>query len=186
MPTAKRPHTTKEPISAAAQQTSVVKQGAKFGLVGISNTIIDYAIYLTITSIFHIPLGDSYLVKYASGTVALINSFYWNRRWVFASHTNIGKSGIRFLLATSVSVYVIQPFMVHTFSATNTGETFSGFWFYLANSIGITSLAPDLITYDLIVKTVAFGMGVVGSAIWNFTLYKLWAFKDEAPHSSKV
>ncbi|HSX01165.1 MAG TPA: GtrA family protein [Candidatus Saccharimonas sp.] len=168
------------PAKKPAQETptAIVKQGAKFGLVGISNTAIDYTIYLSVTALFQVPLGQVYLVKYLSGSVAMINSFYWNRRWVFASKTGIGKSGVRFLLATLVSIWVIQPGMVFLFSGTAAGQAFSSFWFDLANSMGIVHLAPMLLTKSWVIKTVAFGMGVVGSAIWNFTLYKLWAFRD--------
>ncbi len=157
----------------------VVKQGAKFGLVGISNTVIDYTIFITVTSLLHVPLDLSYLVKYLSGTVAMLNSFYWNRRWTFKSHASVGKSGAKFLTATLVSVYAIQPGMVKLFSGTSFGQAFGGWWYHLAYTLGITGLAPDLLTHDWLVKTIAFGMGVVGSAIWNFTLYKLWAFREK-------
>jgi putative flippase GtrA len=169
---------TKKKKTAATKQ-NLVKQGAKFGVVGISNTLIDYTLYIGITAIFGVPLGQVYLVKYVSGTAAMINSFYWNRRWVFASKASVGKSGVKFLTATMVSVYVIQPFMVHTFSATAAGVAFSSFWFQFAQTIGVVGLLPHTLTQPFVIKTVAFGMGVVGSAIWNFTMYKLWAFKDK-------
>jgi putative flippase GtrA len=170
---------TRKKPSAAAHKTSLVKQGAKFGLVGISNTLIDYTIYITVTKLLNVPLDKVFVVKFFSGTAAMINSFYWNRRWVFASQANVGKSGVRFLLATLVSVYAIQPSMVFAFSGTAAGLGFSGFWFDLAETLGIVGLAPAVLTKVFVVKTVAFGMGVVGSAIWNFTLYKLWAFKND-------
>lgn len=163
-------------INLAASKTSLVKQGAKFGVVGVSNTLIDYTIYITVTSLLQLPLDKVYLVKYLSGSVAMINSFYWNRRWVFASRSGIGKSGLRFLLATLVSIYAIQPSMVWLFSATAAGQGFGAFWFESAQWMGITGLLPFL-TEEYVIKTVAFGMGVIGSAIWNFTLYKLWAFR---------
>lgn len=161
-----------------AKPAALVKQGAKFGLVGISNTIIDYTIYITLTRVLNIPLDRVFLAKYVSGTVAMINSFYWNRRWVFKSQANIGKSGLRFLLATLVSIYAIQPGMVFIFSGTALGQGFGLFWFHLAEALGLVGALPNLLTDTFVIKTVAFGMGVIGSAIWNFTLYKLWAFKD--------
>jgi putative flippase GtrA len=165
--------------SSAKVKTSLVKQGAKFGLVGISNTAIDYTIYITATSILKVPLDKVFVVKFFSGTVAMINSFYWNRRWVFKSKAGLGKSGVRFLLATLVSIWAIQPAMVFLFSGTVAGQGFGTFWFELARTIGIAGLLPALITKVFVIKTVAFGMGVIGSAIWNFTLYKLWAFKTD-------
>lgn len=164
---------------SAAPKISLVKQGAKFGVVGISNTLIDYTIYITLTKVLNVPLDQVYVVKFFSGTVAMINSFYWNRRWVFASRAGIGKSGLRFLLATLVSIYAIQPSVVWLFSATTAGQSFGVFWFELARVLGIAGLVPEVLTKDFVIKTVAFGMGVIGSAIWNFTLYKLWAFRND-------
>jgi putative flippase GtrA len=171
MATAKKPAATTSP--------SLVKQGAKFGLVGISNTIIDYTLYLTLTKLFNVPLDRVFMVKFFSGSVAMINSFYWNRRWVFTSKSGLGRSGLRFLLATLVSIWAIQPGLVFIFSGTDAGLAFSGFWYDLARTIGLVGLLPNLLTQAFVIKTVAFGMGVVGSAIWNFTLYKVWAFKED-------
>ncbi len=162
-----------------AHKTSLVKQGAKFGVVGISNTIIDYTIYITVTKLLNVPLDRVFIVKFFSGTAAMINSFYWNRRWVFASRVQVGKSGLRFLTATLVSVYAIQPTMVFLLSGTTGGQAFGGFWFDLARMLGLVGLIPAVLTKAFVIKTVAFGCGVIGSAIWNFTLYKLWAFKND-------
>lgn len=169
--------TTHKTASKPAKQ-NLVKQGAEFGVVGISNTVIDYTIFILATTLLNIPVGQSYIVKFFSGSAAMINSFYWNRRWVFASKSNVGKTGVKFLTATLVSVYAIQPFVVHTFTATTAGVAVGTFWYNFAQTIGIAGLLPHLITENWVVKTFAFGMGVIGSAIWNFTMYKLWAFRD--------
>jgi putative flippase GtrA len=158
---------------AAKAQPNLVKQGAKFGLVGISNTVIDYTLFITINHILQVPIDRAFTVKFFSGSIAMINSFYWNRRWVFASRAHVGKSGLRFLLATLVSIWAIQPAMVYAFINTG-GRGFGLFWFHIANTV-----VPGVFDEAYIVKTVAFGMGVIGSAIWNFTLYKLWAFKEQ-------
>jgi putative flippase GtrA len=107
----------------------------------------------------------------------MINSFYWNRRWTFQSRAKVGSAGVRFLTATLVSIYAIQPGLVFVFSGTSGGVMFSTFWFHLAQTIGVAGGLH--LTEAFVIKTVAFGMGVVGSAVWNFTLYKLWAFKED-------
>ena len=43
--------------------------------------------------------------------------------------------------------------------------------------IGVSSVAPGIFNQQFFIKNVAFGMGVLGSAAWDFTLYKLWAFR---------
>lgn len=160
----------------ASQSKQLVVQGAKFGVVGVSNTVIDYVVYSLVRVIFHVPLPNLYLVKYFSGSVAMVNSFYWNRRWVFPSRASLGRSGLRFLVATLVSVYAIQPGLVRLFSGTASGQAFGRFWFNLAHSLGIAG--PLHLSSGFVISTVAFGMGVIGSAIWDFTLYKVWAFRD--------
>ena len=168
----------KQQAPRTTQSGSVGKQAAKFGLVGISNTVIDFIVFQLLTRLLNIPLDLTYLAKYASGSLAMLNSFYWNRRWVFKSRASLGRSGVRFLVATLVSVYLIQPGAVFLFTGTAPGVAFGTFWYNLANLLHLTSLAPDLLTRAFVIKTVAFGCGVVGSAVWNFTLYRFWAFKE--------
>lgn len=157
----------------------IVKQGAKFGLVGLSNAIIDYSLYIGLTALFKVPLDKVFLFKYLSGSVAMINSFYWNRTWTFKSKAKISRSALRFLIATLVSVWGIQPGVVWLFTATQPGQAFGMFWFHLAETIGIVGLLPQTLTLAFVIKTVAFGIGVFCVAIWDFTLYKLWAFKEK-------
>src|SRR6185436_18069931 len=87
--------------------TKIVKQGAKFGLVGLSNAIIDFTLYTVLSALLGVPLDKVFLVKYFSGSVAMCNSFYWNRRWTFQSKAGIARSGPKFLIATLVSVWGI-------------------------------------------------------------------------------
>ena len=171
------PAATKKP-SRAPSRPNRVEQGVKFGLVGISNTVIDYTLYITVSKLLNVPLSRVYLVKFFSGSVAMLNSFYWNRRWVFPSRTGIGRAGARFLTATLVSVYLIQPQVVRLFSATAFGQHFGTFWFKLAHTIGLVGLAPHLLTTNFVIKTAAFATGVVSAAIWNYLLYRFWAFNE--------
>jgi putative flippase GtrA len=159
---------------------STAKQGAKFGLVGVSNTVIDFTLFTIGKAVFNVPLEQVYLVKYFSGSAAMINSFYWNRRWVFHNKSRLDKTVIKFLVATLTSVYLIQPNVVRLFTATHFGQNFGHFWFAVGKSIGIVGLAPTKLTDDFVISTAAFGMGVIASAIWNFTLYKLWAFRNKS------
>jgi putative flippase GtrA len=166
--------------SARAQSSpNRVKQGVKFGLVGVSNTVIDYTIYITVSKLLNVPLSRVYLVKFFSGTVAMLNSFYWNRRWVFPNRIRIDRAGARFLTATLVSVYLIQPQMVRLFSATAFGQRFGIFWFNSAHTLGLVGLAPHLLTSAFVIKTAAFATGAVTAAVWNYLLYRFWAFNEK-------
>lgn len=157
----------------------IVKQGAKFGLVGLSNAVIDFTLYTGLAILLAVPLDKVFLVKYFSGSMAMINSFYWNRKWTFKSKAKISRSALRFLIATLVSVWGIQPGVVWLFTATNPGQAFGTFWFHVGEAIGVVGLLPETFTLSFVIKTVAFGMGVLTIMVWDFTLYKLWAFKDD-------
>jgi hypothetical protein len=39
------------PNAKTTAKSSLIQQGAKFGVVGISNTIIDYTLYLAVTKL---------------------------------------------------------------------------------------------------------------------------------------
>ena len=159
-----------------AAKNPLVAQIAKFAGVGVSNTLIDFTIYTAVNAILQVPLENAYLVKFFSGSVAMINSFYWNRRWTFKSNASVARSGAKFVVATMVSVYAIQPGLVHFFTATAAGVGFGTFWANVAVALGL----GHIFSQGFVVRTVAFGMGVVGSGIWDFTLYKLWAFKTDS------
>jgi putative flippase GtrA len=158
--------------------TKIVKQGAKFGLVGLSNAIIDFSLYTGLSILLKVPLNKVFLVKYFSGSMAMINSFYWNRKWTFKSKAKLSRSAIRFLVATLVSVWGIQPGVVWLFTATSL-KAFGMFWFNIGEAIGVVGLLPHTLTLPFVIKTVAFGMGVLTIFAWDFTLYKLWAFKED-------
>lgn len=54
-------------------------QFAKFGIVGISNTLISYVIYVVF-----VAFGCYYLVASLLGfLVSVMNAFYWNNKYVF-------------------------------------------------------------------------------------------------------
>ncbi|HVZ12459.1 MAG TPA: GtrA family protein [Patescibacteria group bacterium] len=163
---------------SSKSETKVVNQGGKFALVGLSNAIIDFTIYTVLSNLLPIPLDRVFLVKYLSGSIAMCNSFYWNRKWTFKSKAKISRSGPRFLVATLISVWGIQPGVVYLFTATGWGRAFGTFWFDIGRTIGIVGLLPHTLTLALVIKTVAFGMSVLTIFFWDFFLYKFWAFKD--------
>jgi putative flippase GtrA len=67
-------------------------QFVKFGLVGVSNTVIAFAIYTVLLKVF----GVWYLAASAIGfVVGAINGFLLNRRWTFAGHVGDSLTPVR-------------------------------------------------------------------------------------------
>lgn len=162
----------------AKTKPSTSGQVARFASVGVMNTVIDYVIFIGLTRIFSIPLDRVWVAKLVSGSVAMINSFYFNRTWVFnkGNTKHPGQQFARFLISTLVAVYVIQLGLVQFFSSEF--QFFGKLTYEILESIGLTSLVPSILTEAFTIKTVAFGLATVASMTWNFLLYKLWAFKE--------
>lgn len=54
-------------------------QFVKFGIVGLSNTLISYFVYVMLVAV-----GLNYLIASIAGFIAsIVNSFYWNNKYVF-------------------------------------------------------------------------------------------------------
>lgn len=91
---------------SSTQQTSLV-QFIKFGIVGLSNTIISYVIYavsLLLFQRFAIFGTNAYLVSQVLAFVISVAwSFYWNNKYVFTQNEGETRSIWRALLKTYIS-----------------------------------------------------------------------------------
>jgi putative flippase GtrA len=70
----------------------VLVQFVKFGIVGVSNTLLTLAIYTLLLKVF----GVWYLAASAIGFIAgTVNSFLLNRRWTFRGHVGDAYTPVR-------------------------------------------------------------------------------------------
>jgi putative flippase GtrA len=79
-------------------------QFVKFGIVGISNTLLTAATIWLLLKVLNCSDYFSNLVGYIVG---LINSFIWNRKWTFESKTNLSVTVFKFILTFAIS-YLFQ------------------------------------------------------------------------------
>ncbi len=84
----------------------------KYGLVGVLNTLITLATIYLCKSIIGIDPMLSNAIGYAAG---LINSFVWNKRWVFRSTSGYMREAAKFALGWGVC-YCIQFAIVYMLS----------------------------------------------------------------------
>jgi putative flippase GtrA len=83
---------TSLPGPLARLNAPVVVQFVKFGLVGVSNTVLAFAIYTVLLKVF----GVWYLAASAIGfIVGAVNGFLLNRRWTFAGHVGDSLTPVR-------------------------------------------------------------------------------------------
>ena len=68
----------------------------KFGITGMLNTIIDFAVYTLLVSVFSAGLYFSQVISYCAGT---LNSYIINRKWTFSTKNGFFSGElVRFLL----------------------------------------------------------------------------------------
>lgn len=77
----------------------------KYGIVGVSNTLVTLLIILLCKDIFNFNLYISNLIGYIAG---LINSFIWNRAWVFKGSSRKVKNEIILFAIGFILCYAIQ------------------------------------------------------------------------------
>lgn len=137
-----------------SKKIRILWQIAKFALIGVLNTAIDFGILNFLILVTNITKGASIgLINIPAFSIAVVNSYYWNRRWVFEG----AKEG-NFLIFLAITVIGLA---VNTFVV-----------------IVITTYIPPLFglsetLWVNVAKVFATGF----SMVWNFVGYKLIVFK---------
>jgi putative flippase GtrA len=76
----------------------VLVQFVKFGIVGISNTLLTFVVYTLLLKLF----GVWYLAASAIGfVIGAVNGFLLNRRWTFAGHVGDSLTPVRWAVVQS-------------------------------------------------------------------------------------
>ena len=58
----------------------------KYGVIGVMNTFITAISFYLLNTWLNVPYGAANIIGYVLG---VINSFIWNRQWVFKTGTNL-------------------------------------------------------------------------------------------------
>lgn len=137
---------------------AVFMQFIKFGMVGLSNTIISYVLYLFSLLIFqglNILPNSNYLVAQIIGFIlSVLWSFYWNNRFVFTTTAEQTRVWWKALLKTYVSY------------------SFTGLFL---NSILIVFCVQVCHISEYIAPII----NLLISVPLNFIINKLWAFRND-------
>ncbi|HXD54528.1 MAG TPA: GtrA family protein [Solirubrobacteraceae bacterium] len=76
----------------------VLVQFVKFGIVGVSNTLLTFLVYTLLLKVF----GVWYIAASAIGfVVGAVNGFLLNRRWTFAGHVGDALTPVRWAVVQS-------------------------------------------------------------------------------------
>lgn len=125
-------------------------QIVRFGVVGVINTFVDFAI---LNLLYHVVGWPLLVSNTISVSVAIVNSFLWNRYWTFSTR----RSGVWHQQALAFLLVSLTGLLIND----------AGIW--LLNTIwgGSSVLAINLQKA---------GASII-SLVWNFIGYRLLAFR---------
>lgn len=116
----------------------------KFALVGVVNTLIDFAVYALLTTI-----GVNYiLAQWISYSAGILNSYVMNRKWTFEKKEKSSKREVISFVIVNLITLSLTSFLLTV----------------LYNKWGI----PLLIS-KLLITTVSVGINFIGTKLFVFT-----------------
>lgn len=144
-----------------------IKQAAKFSLVGVFNTLVDYAVFYVMLSLFD---ADKSISQIAATAVAMCGSYIVNKNWTFKAGGNTKSQIAKFILTNIVSMSCTIVFMnlfhdilsIHEWA--NALLSFVGMTFRLDGDLGV-----------MLCKVAASFL----SLVVNFLGNKFWVFAKE-------
>ena len=149
------------------KKSNGIVQFIKFGLVGVSNTAVDWIVYYLVAGYLITSSNLRPTVKAISFIVAVLNSYLWNTIWTFKeeykrSATNSGQKGTIFVKFFIVSlVGWVFNYLVFKYTYQN--------YQYSALMLGAKEIKTQEL-YPLIFASAA-------ATLWNFFANKLWTYK---------
>lgn len=152
-------------LKLSDSQIDTFMQFIKFGVVGVSNTVVSYVIYLVFFSLFRFfkifPRADYMISQYIAFFLAVLWSFYWNNKYVFGEEKgkeqNMWKALFKMYVSYSLTGLILSPLALIL-------------W---VEVIGIPKTIAPLINSVLFVPI-------------NFIINKLWAFRGKKSTADKT
>lgn len=146
-----------------------IKRIAKFGAVGVINTLIDFVVL----DILHLKFGmELILANVISTSVAMIFSFFANRHLVFKHHTEkVGRQMVMFWFVTAFGLYVLQSGIIWFLGHPAHGVLDASV--RVVHSAGFRTLSAAFITTN-VVKLIA----DLITLVWNYIGYREFVFVD--------
>ena len=141
-----------------------VRQFVKFGIVGLSSTIINLGVLYLMLRLLH---GHRYISTSVAFVVSVGNGYYWNKRWTFkqAQEKAIHKQFTQFVLVNLVGLG-LDWLVMFLISTPLEHELHSLYAAWPADKIErVAVLGAQLVATGVIV-------------FWNFFANRFWTFKE--------
>lgn len=141
-----------------ARRWAVILQVAKFGVVGALNTLIDAGILNLLSAWSGVYSGTPIIFYNSIGfSVAVVNSYFWNKYWTFASRdTQYGREFTQFVIVSVIGLVL------------NTG------FVYLLT----TFVSPPATLAPQVWENIAKAIATLLALAWNFAGYKFIVFRQ--------
>lgn len=137
----------------------IFQQFAKYGLIGVLNTLLDFAVLNLLSYTFHVYSGVSLiLINVFSFLAANINSYFWNKYWTFQSQNKKVAGELLKFFTVSIIGFLLNSAIL---------------WFFTTVMEPALGLSPQI--WENVAKLIATGVYIV----WNFIGYKLIVFKEK-------
>lgn len=131
-------------------------QFIKFGIVGVSNTLVSYLLNIGVLFLLHgfHCSGDYVIANIVAFVLSVLWSFYWNEKFVFTENQDEYKS--------STFVRLMKMYLSYSFTGIILNNVLSFLWISV---LGISKVIAPLIN------------SAVGVPI-NYVLNKKWTFEE--------
>ena len=143
-------------LNISDEKMDTLMQFIKFGIVGLSNTVISYVIYVGVLLLFQknkmIPTIDYLVAQVIAFILSVLWSFYWNNKYVFQKKDDEERNLLQSLIKTYIS---------YAFTGLFLNSILSLLWVEIVH----------------IPKMVAPIINLLVSVPINFLMNKFWAFR---------
>jgi len=110
-------------------------QLSKFIIVGISNTIISYLVF--IVAFNSLLISNAFASQAISYSAGIVWSFYWNEKWTFSSEIKRSTLLVRFF-SLQITLLFLSSFVMG-FAAKNLNWNITLMWFLVMGFITVTN-----------------------------------------------
>lgn len=118
-----------------------VMQFVRYCIVGALNTMVCLGVIFVCKSLVGVNPYLSNILGYAAG---LINSFLWNKQWVFRTHGGYSREALRFLAGFALC-YVMQLAVVFALNTSPFGKFEVGIFGFVLSGYGIATLLGNVV-----------------------------------------
>lgn len=120
---------------------SPLVQFIKYGIVGAANTLLTLGVIFVCKSCLGLNPYVSNAIGYGVG---LVNSFYWNRKWVFKADGSLSRHAMFFLLGF-VLCYAAQLLVVWLLNASAFGDIRVDLAGFVISGYGLATLIGNVV-----------------------------------------